>query len=97
MGLQCRTRLHPDITAARTHTLPALYKAAAKGLPTLANKGYQGAGVGVRTPVKRPTGKSDIAAAWVDHCHGQPRYRSLHSGERFRPRHQRASSTRKAG
>jgi hypothetical protein len=29
----------PDITAARLHVLPALYKAAADGLPTLADKG----------------------------------------------------------
>ncbi|MFC9915737.1 transposase family protein [Streptomyces sp. NPDC127197] len=33
----------PDITAARLHALPALYKAATKGLPTLADKGYIGA------------------------------------------------------
>ena len=37
----------PDITAARLH---ALYKAAADGLPTPADKGYQGAGIGVHTP-----------------------------------------------
>ena len=41
-----------DITAARDHALPALYKAAADGMPTLADKGYQGAGAGVLTPVK---------------------------------------------
>ncbi|GAB2485221.1 hypothetical protein GCM10027030_19150 [Luteococcus sediminum] len=29
-----------DITAAREHALPALYPAAAKGLPTLTDKGY---------------------------------------------------------
>ncbi|WP_436889596.1 transposase family protein [Nocardiopsis dassonvillei] len=29
----------PDITAARIHVLPALYKAAADGLPKLADKG----------------------------------------------------------
>ncbi|MFC8230319.1 transposase family protein [Streptomyces sp. NPDC057287] len=29
----------PDITAAREHVLPALYKAAADGLPTLADRG----------------------------------------------------------
>jgi len=38
----------PAITAARSHALPALYKAAADGLPTLADKGYIGAGVGIR-------------------------------------------------
>jgi hypothetical protein len=49
----------PDITAARAHALPALYFAARTGLPTLADKGYQGAGIGVHTPVKRPKGKSE--------------------------------------
>lgn len=51
----------PDITAARIHALPALYKAAADGLPTLADKGYQGAGIGVHTPIKRPTGQGERA------------------------------------
>lgn len=41
-----------DITADRTHCLEALYPAAAVGLPTLADKGYQGAGIGVHTPIK---------------------------------------------
>lgn len=41
-----------DITAARTHCLGALYKSAADGVPTLADKGYDGAGIGVHTPVK---------------------------------------------
>ena len=41
-----------DITAARQHALPALYRAASQGLETLADKGYQGAGAGVLTPVK---------------------------------------------
>jgi hypothetical protein len=31
-----------DLTAARSHALPALYPAAATGLPTLADKGYTG-------------------------------------------------------
>ncbi|MDT3400800.1 transposase family protein [Streptomyces sp. B1866] len=51
----------PDITAARRHALPALYKAAAKGLPTLADKGYIGAGIGIRVPVRRPKGQSEQA------------------------------------
>ena len=42
-----------DITAARAHCLGALYQVAAKGLPTLADKGYQGAGIGVHTPLQR--------------------------------------------
>ena len=41
-----------DLTAARAHALPALYRAAAKGLPTLADKGYAGAGIGIHTPFK---------------------------------------------
>lgn len=41
-----------DITAARAHCLGALYPMAAAGLPTLADKGYQGAGIGVHTPIK---------------------------------------------
>lgn len=41
-----------DITAARTHVLPALYPAAARGLPTLTDKGYVGAGIGIQVPLK---------------------------------------------
>lgn len=41
-----------DITAAREHCLGALYPVAAAGMPTLADKGYQGAGIGVHHPIK---------------------------------------------
>lgn len=41
-----------DITAARAHVLPVLYPAAADGMPTLADKGYVGAGIGIKTPIK---------------------------------------------
>jgi DDE superfamily endonuclease len=41
-----------DITAARHHCLAMLYPAAAAGLPTLADKGYTGAGIGVHVPLK---------------------------------------------
>lgn len=41
-----------DITAARAHVLPFLYPAAAGGLPTLTDKGYQGAGIGILVPFK---------------------------------------------
>jgi hypothetical protein len=41
-----------DITCARRHALPALYKAAADGLPTLTDKGYIGAGIGIQVPLK---------------------------------------------
>jgi hypothetical protein len=43
-----------DLPAARAHVLGALYAAAARGLPTLADLGYQGAGIGIVTPVKQP-------------------------------------------
>ncbi|GAA2436673.1 IS5-like element IS470 family transposase [Actinomadura vinacea] len=45
-----------DMTAARKHLLGALYKAAAEGLPTLADLAYEGAGIGVFTPSKPLTG-----------------------------------------
>jgi hypothetical protein len=48
-----------DITAARAHALPALYRAAAN-LPTLADPGYDGAGIGIYMPVKQPTGGRDL-------------------------------------
>jgi hypothetical protein len=41
-----------DITAAHVHCLGALYKSAADCVPTLADKGYEGAGIGVHSPVK---------------------------------------------
>lgn len=41
-----------DITAARAHVLGALYPAAANGLPTLADKGYTGAGIGIHVPLR---------------------------------------------
>lgn len=45
-----------DMTAADEHALGILYAAAAHGLPTLADAGYAGAGIGVHTPVKQPAG-----------------------------------------
>jgi hypothetical protein len=45
-----------DLTAARTQVLGALYWAYSHlDLPTLADPGYDGAGIGVHTPVKQPT------------------------------------------
>lgn len=41
-----------DITCARQHALPALYPAAAAGLPTLTDKGYTGAGIGIKVPTR---------------------------------------------
>jgi DDE superfamily endonuclease len=49
-----------DITAARLHALPALYHAAAAGLPTLADPGYDGAGIGIHIPLKQPSGGGDL-------------------------------------
>jgi DDE superfamily endonuclease len=43
-----------DLSAARNHALGALYAAAARGLPTLADPGYTGAGIGIHTPFKQP-------------------------------------------
>jgi hypothetical protein len=47
----------PDIDAARTTALPFLYRAAARGLPCLADAGYQGAGIGIHIPAKNPLQK----------------------------------------
>jgi hypothetical protein len=49
-----------DITTARVHALPALCHAAADALPTLADPGYAGAGIGIYTPVKQPPGGQDL-------------------------------------
>lgn len=45
-----------DLTAARRHLLGACSPAAAAGLPILADAGYEGAGIGVPTPVKKRPG-----------------------------------------
>lgn len=50
-----------DLPAARAHVLGALYAWAAKGLPTLADLGYQGAGIGIITPVKQPSDGPPLA------------------------------------
>jgi hypothetical protein len=49
-----------DITAARIHALPALYRAAARGLPALADPGYDGAGIGIHIPVRQPADGRDL-------------------------------------
>jgi hypothetical protein len=49
-----------DITAARAHALPALYRAAATGLPTLADPGYDGAGMGIHMPARQPPDGRDL-------------------------------------
>jgi hypothetical protein len=50
----------PDLTAARVHALPALYQAAAANLPTLADPGYDGAGIGILIPVKQPPDNQEL-------------------------------------
>jgi hypothetical protein len=49
-----------DITAARASALPLLYRAAAAGMPTLADGGYEGAGIGIHVPVKNPPGNQRL-------------------------------------
>ena len=49
-----------DITAARQHALPALYRAASLGMPALADSGYEGAGIGIHVPVKNPGGNQEL-------------------------------------
>jgi DDE superfamily endonuclease len=56
----------PDTGAARTTALPLLYRAAARGLPALADGGYQGAGIGVCTPAKNPKAKKGTAPRELD-------------------------------
>ncbi|HEX6988909.1 MAG TPA: transposase family protein [Bacillota bacterium] len=51
----------PDTGAARAAALPFLYRAAALGLPCLADAGYQDAGIGVHTPAKNPKQKKGTA------------------------------------
>ncbi|AHD23144.1 transposase family protein [Rhodococcus sp. D-6] len=52
-----------DLTAARVHGITgALYAAASQGLPTLADQGYQGVGIGIHTPTKMPTDGNTLDA-----------------------------------
>jgi hypothetical protein len=67
---------HHDITAARAHVLAALYWAASQlNLPTLADGGYDGTGIGVHTPIRQPANGNTLA---VDH----QAYNALHRGIR---------------
>ena len=60
MGLCRGARLGHDITTARLHALPALYRAPATGLPTLADPGYDGTGIGIFIPVKQPADGQEL-------------------------------------
>jgi hypothetical protein len=60
-----------ELIAAHEHALGALYAAAARGLPTLADPGYESAGHGVYTPFKKPpTGAASASttAPTVRYC-----------------------------
>ena len=59
-----------DITAARAHALLALYWAASLGLHTLADKGYTGAGIGIKVPAKNPRPDTRWRAR-ADHLHAR--------------------------
>ena len=51
-----------EITAARIHALPGLYRVAAADLPTLADPGYDGAGIGIHIPSSsQPTAGTSIS------------------------------------
>jgi hypothetical protein len=77
-----------DITAARIHALPALYHAAASGLPALADPGYDGAGIGIHIPVRQPADGQELPVnvrrPGVWQPAGQPR-----AGELARPGYRR--------
>ena len=62
-----------DITAARIHALPALYPAAACGLPTLTDKGYTGAGAGIHVPPRATTSPPTTRPATGRSTHYAPR------------------------
>lgn len=71
-----------DLTAARRHALPALYKAAAQRLPTLADSGYQGAGIGVHTPTRKRPGQSHDAVHIDNRTHNRIQRATRALGER---------------
>jgi hypothetical protein len=52
-----------DLTCAQDHALGALHAYAARGLPTLADPGYQGAGIGIHVPFAQPSDGG--ASAWT--------------------------------
>jgi hypothetical protein len=50
-----------DLSCVRTNAFGALYAAASQlGLPTLADGGYDGAGLGVHTPVAQPADGTEL-------------------------------------
>ena len=58
------------VTAARARTLPALYRAASLGLPTLADKSHTETGISIKVLAKNP--HPDPDTRWrerADHLH----------------------------
>jgi DDE superfamily endonuclease len=73
--------IHNDLGAARAHgALGALCAAAGRGLPTLADKAYHAAGIGIHTPIKALPGNHPLRGhpLGVD----QQAYNRLHAGLR---------------
>jgi hypothetical protein len=52
--------VHRPAEPRPVHDLTALYRAAALGIPTLADLGYDGAGIGILTLVKKPAGNQEL-------------------------------------
>ena len=60
MGLTGRAGLGARHLRRPRSCLPVLYRAAATGLPTLADPGYDGAGIGIHIPLKQPPGNREL-------------------------------------
>ena len=92
-----------DCTAAHEHVLPTVYAAAAHGIPTLADAGYSGTGIGVHTPIKHPAGNQVLdpdnhtynALLRGLRCLGERGFALL--TERWRTLHHITASPRKIG
>lgn len=70
-----------DLTAAREQgAIGALCAAAAAGVPTLADKAYQAAGIGIHTPIKKPQGNQVLDSD--NQCYNQLITRLRCLGER---------------
>ncbi len=81
-----------DITAARIHALPALYQAAAAALPTLADPGYEGSGIGIFIPVKQPPWGAGTGHQYP-YPQRHPAFPALPRGTRVRPAHRSLAHT----
>jgi len=72
-----------DLTAARAHALPALYRTAAD-LPVLADPGYDGAGIGIVIPVRQAPGRRGTGRQYP-HPQRPPALPALPGRTRVRP------------